>query len=93
MANVRIATINGGETVLKGKRHRGIKSGPSGPTAHSGGNPRGVSSPTVKHTTGWCNSPGHATAADAGTVLIEFSPKEEFRKLTEIAEENFGRNA
>ncbi len=28
-------------------------------------------------------------AAEAGTVLIEFSPKEGFRKLTEIAEKNF----
>jgi hypothetical protein len=34
-------------------------------------------------------APGHSMAADAGTVLIEFSPKEEFRKLTEIAEKNF----
>lgn len=33
-------------------------------------------------------APGHTMAADAGTVLIEFSPKEEFRKLTEIAEQN-----
>ena len=31
-------------------------------------------------------APGHTMAAEAGTVLIEFSPKEEFRKLTEIAE-------
>jgi hypothetical protein len=36
-------------------------------------------------------APGHTMAADAGTVLIEFSPKEEFRKLTEIAEKNFAR--
>jgi hypothetical protein len=36
-------------------------------------------------------APGHTMAAEAGTVLIEFSPKEEFRKLTEIAEQNFTR--
>ena len=36
-------------------------------------------------------APGHTMAALAGTVLIEFSPKEEFRKLTEIAEKNFAR--
>jgi hypothetical protein len=36
-------------------------------------------------------APGHTMATDAGTVLIEFSPKEEFRKLTEIAEKNFAR--
>jgi hypothetical protein len=36
---------------------------------------------------------GHTMAAEAGTVLIEFSPKEEFRKLTEIAEKNFARIA
>jgi hypothetical protein len=36
-------------------------------------------------------APGHTMAVDAGTVLIEFSPKEEFRKLTEIAEKNFVR--
>jgi hypothetical protein len=34
-------------------------------------------------------APGHRMKAKAGTVLIEFSPKEEFRKLTEIAEKNF----
>ncbi|TLD39881.1 MAG: hypothetical protein JETT_3858 [Candidatus Jettenia ecosi] len=34
-------------------------------------------------------APGHTLTAEAGTVLIEFSPKEEFRKLTEIAEKNF----
>ena len=34
-------------------------------------------------------APGHTMAADAGTVLVEFSPQEEFRKLTEIAEKNF----
>ena len=36
-------------------------------------------------------APGHTMAAEAGTVLIEFSPKEEFRKLTGIAERNFAR--
>lgn len=36
-------------------------------------------------------APGHAMAAEAGTVLIEFSPKAEFRKLTEIAEKSFAR--
>ena len=36
-------------------------------------------------------APGHTMAADAGTVLIEFSPKEEFRRLTKIAEKNFSR--
>jgi hypothetical protein len=36
-------------------------------------------------------APGHTMATEAGTVLIEFSPKEEFRKLTEIAEKNFAR--
>lgn len=34
-------------------------------------------------------APGHTMATEAGTVLIEFSPKKEFRKLTEIAEKNF----
>jgi hypothetical protein len=33
-------------------------------------------------------APGHTMAVDAGTVLIEFSPKAEFRKLTEIAVRN-----
>jgi hypothetical protein len=36
-------------------------------------------------------APGHTMAAEAGTVLIEFSPSEEFRRLTEIAEKNFPR--
>jgi hypothetical protein len=36
---------------------------------------------------------GHAKATEAGTVLIEFSPKEEFRKLTDIAEKNFTQMA
>jgi len=36
-------------------------------------------------------APGHTMAAEAGTVLIEFSPKEEFRKLTEMAEKNFAK--
>lgn len=30
-------------------------------------------------------------SAEAGTVLIDFSPGEEFRRLTEIAEKNFAR--
>ena len=34
-------------------------------------------------------APGHTMATEAGTVLIEFSPRDEFRKLTEIAEKNF----
>ena len=36
-------------------------------------------------------APGHTMSTEGGTVLIEFSPKEEFRKLTEIAEKNFAR--
>jgi hypothetical protein len=36
-------------------------------------------------------APGHTMSAVAGTVLVEFSPKEAFRKLTEIAEKNFRR--
>ena len=36
-------------------------------------------------------APGHTMAALAGTVLIEFSPQEGFRKLTEIGEKNFAR--
>lgn len=36
-------------------------------------------------------APGHTMATEAGTVLVEFSPKEEFRKLTEIAEKNFAQ--
>ncbi|HXK60323.1 MAG TPA: cupin domain-containing protein [Acidobacteriota bacterium] len=36
-------------------------------------------------------APGHTMAAAAGTVLIEFSPKKDFEKLTEIAEKNFAR--
>ena len=36
-------------------------------------------------------APGHTMAVEAGTVLIEFSPKEEFRKLTEIADKNFAQ--
>ena len=35
-------------------------------------------------------APGHSMAVDAGTVLIEFSPKDEFRKLTDIAEHSLG---
>lgn len=34
-------------------------------------------------------APGHTMATEAGTVIIEFSPKEAFRALTEIAEKNF----
>ena len=34
-------------------------------------------------------APGHTMATEAGTVLIEFTPKKEFRQLTEIAEKNF----
>lgn len=33
-------------------------------------------------------APGHTMFAKAGTVLVEFSPKDQFRELTEIAEEN-----
>ena len=33
-------------------------------------------------------APGHTMETKAGTVLVEFSPKEEFRKLTELAEKN-----
>lgn len=36
-------------------------------------------------------APGHTMAVEAGTVLIEFSPKDEFRKLTEIAEQNIAK--
>lgn len=38
-------------------------------------------------------APGHTMAAAAGTVLLEFSPKEEFRKLTEIAEKNLSQQS
>jgi hypothetical protein len=38
-------------------------------------------------------APGHTMAAEAGTVLIEFSPKKEFEKLTEIAQKNFAKIA
>ena len=39
-------------------------------------------------------APGHTIFVETGTVLIEFSPREEFRKLTEIAEKNLaGKNA
>lgn len=31
-------------------------------------------------------APGHTMETEAGTVLVEFSPKEEFRQLTELAE-------
>jgi len=36
-------------------------------------------------------APGHTMSAEAGTALVEFSPKEEFRKLTEIAERTLTR--
>jgi hypothetical protein len=36
-------------------------------------------------------TPGHTMAVDAGTVLIEFSPKEESSKLSEIAQMNLAR--
>ncbi len=36
-------------------------------------------------------APGHTMRAEAGTVLIEFSPRDEFRKLAEIAEKNLAR--
>ena len=36
-------------------------------------------------------APGHTMVAEAGTVLIEFSPKEAFRELTEIAEKTLGQ--
>lgn len=32
-------------------------------------------------------APGHTIAVDAGTVLVEFSPWDEFRKLMEFAEQ------
>jgi hypothetical protein len=36
-------------------------------------------------------APGHSMAAKAGTVAIEFSPLEEFRKLMEVAGPNWER--
>ncbi len=36
-------------------------------------------------------APGHTMAVEAGTVLIEFSPREAFRQLTAIAERNLAR--
>jgi hypothetical protein len=36
-------------------------------------------------------APGHTMTMDAGTVLIEFSPREQFRELTAIAEKNLAR--
>lgn len=33
-------------------------------------------------------APDHSIAVDAGTVLIEFSPKEEFQKTVKVAERN-----
>ena len=37
-------------------------------------------------------APGHTLLVEAGTTLIEFSPKEEFQKLMEVAEQNIARN-
>jgi hypothetical protein len=34
-------------------------------------------------------APGHAPAMEAGTELVEFSPKDEFRRTMEVAERNF----
>jgi hypothetical protein len=36
-------------------------------------------------------APGHTMAAEAGTVLIEFSPKKDFEKLTEFAEKKLAK--
>ena len=36
-------------------------------------------------------APGHTLLVEAGTTLIEFSPKEEFQKLMEVAEQNLAR--
>lgn len=33
-------------------------------------------------------APGHTMKANAGTVLLEFSPYEEFRKLTELVNQS-----
>lgn len=33
-------------------------------------------------------APDHSIAVDAGTVLIEFSPRDEFQTLMEVAEQN-----
>jgi hypothetical protein len=34
-------------------------------------------------------APGHAPIMEAGTEIVEFSPKDEFRKTMEVAERNF----
>lgn len=36
-------------------------------------------------------APDHTIAVDAGTVLIEFSPKEEFRKTVDVGERNLAK--
>jgi len=33
--------------------------------------------------------PGHSPIMEAGTEIVEFSPKEEYRKTIEVAERNF----
>ena len=33
--------------------------------------------------------PGHSPVMEAGTELVEFSPKDEYRKTMEVAERNF----
>lgn len=35
----------------------------------------------------YCMAPGHTMETEAGTVLIEFSHQEEFRRLTEPMEQ------
>jgi hypothetical protein len=34
-------------------------------------------------------APGHAPMMEAGTEIVEFSPKEEYQKTMEVAERNF----
>jgi hypothetical protein len=34
-------------------------------------------------------APGHAPFMEAGTEIVEFSPKDEYRKTMEVAERNF----
>ena len=36
-------------------------------------------------------APGHTMAVEAGTVLIEFSPKDKFQELMDFAEQNMAR--
>ena len=36
-------------------------------------------------------APGHTMAVEAGTVLIEFSPKDKFQELMEFAEQKMAR--